>query len=803
VSSQNDAVVIGFLADAAAIFDADRVLVLLYDFDRGLASEVAEWVRPGIAPRGLSLHSIPLEKVPADVRQTHRQGEPYWIPDVPAFPEGGAKPGLVSAGIRSALAVPLMDGSECFGFVGFDWTRALHVPEPGEPLRIKLFAALLANLLRRQWAEAAARESEARLRAITESFTDGMIYQVAATSGTGRRFTFLSRSVTQLYGITPEQGMTDASLIYSRIHPDDLAQLARLEEEAIRERKPLRAEVRVRNPDDSIRWSSFVSTPKLQDDGSMAWNGVEFVITPRKQAEEALRLQEERLRLALEATNDAVWDWDLATNQTFFSPRWHAILGYPAEAAAAPVTFSRALIHPEDLDGVVAASTQAIREGTGYTVEARMRCADGSWRWIQSRGMVTARDAAGRATRVSGVNTDIHARRVAEQEKARIEAQFVQAQKIESVGRLAGGVAHDFNNMLGVILACAESALEQTPAEPVREELEEILAAARRSAELTRQLLAFARKQPVAPRTLDLNQAVGDTLKMLQRLIGEDIELQWQPGSGLWPVRLDPSQLDQVLANLCVNSRDAMGDIGRITIATANVTVAPADVAQPALMAGDYVLLTFSDSGTGIDKDIVPLVFEPFFTTKEQGKGTGLGLATVYGIVKQNLGFISVESEPGVGTTFRIHLPRHVGAVTAPASAPVAARPAKGAGPIVILLVEDEPTLLMMTARMLTRLGYRVLTAASPDEALRQAQGAEPIDLLVTDVVMPGMNGRRLAELLLQQKPGLKAVFMSGYTPDVIAPHGVLHANFLQKPFTSQELAAKVREALGPRWERA
>jgi len=292
---------------------------------------------------------------------------------------------------------------------------------------------------------------------------------------------------------------------------------------------------------------------------------------------------------------------------------------------------------------------------------------------------------------------------------------------------------------------------------------------------------------------------VDGTLKMLRRMIGEDIDLQWRPGEGLWPVRMDPTQVDQLLANLCVNSRDAIQGSGRITIETANTVVDAGQAAvQPGLKPGDYVVLTVSDDGSGMDPATLALIFEPFFTTKELGKGTGLGLATVYGAVKQNQGFISVSSQPGQGSRFRVHLPRHA------AQAPLAVAPrpvqAPEGSPAVILLVEDEPALLTMAQRMLEALGYPVLTAGNPAEALRLSRHrAEPIELLVSDVVMPGMNGRSLAQALLEERPGLKCLFMSGYPADVIAPHGVLDEgmHFMQKPFSSQDLAAKVREALG------
>jgi signal transduction histidine kinase/ActR/RegA family two-component response regulator len=360
-------------------------------------------------------------------------------------------------------------------------------------------------------------------------------------------------------------------------------------------------------------------------------------------------------------------------------------------------------------------------------------------------------------------------------------------------------IFHDFNNMLAVILGHAEMALLQVdPAQPLHADLEEIRTAAERSANLTRQLLAFARKQTVAPKVLDLNETVAGMLKLLQRLIGENIHLTWQPGANLWPVRVDPSQIDQILANLCVNARDAIADVGTITIETGNAVFDEAYcAAHPDAVPGEYVRLAVSDTGCGMDQDTLAHIFEPFFTTKGVGKGTGLGLATVYGIVKQNNGFITVYSEPGQRTTFTIYLPRQVGKAEQ-ARLAGAAEPALR-GQETILLVEDEPVILELTTVMLERQGYTVLAASTPGEAIRLArERAGNIHLLMTDVVMPEMNGRDLAKNLLSLYPQLKHLFMSGYTANVIAYNGVLDEGvyFIQKPFSIKGLAAKVREAL-------
>jgi len=386
-----------------------------------------------------------------------------------------------------------------------------------------------------------------------------------------------------------------------------------------------------------------------------------------------------------------------------------------------------------------------------------------------------------------------------EKEKEDLEGQLRQAQKMEAVGRLAGGVAHDFNNMLSVIIGYAGIALKEVdPSQSLYTKLEQIRKAAERSADLTRQLLAFARKQTVAPKVLDLNDSVAGMASMIQRLIGEDIDLTWIPGKMVWSVKVDPSQIDQILANLCVNARDAIVDTGKVIIKTKNVIIDEEYCTDHAdCIPGEYVVLSVDDNGCGMNSETLENVFEPFFTTKKSGKGTGLGLATVYGVVKQNNGFINVFSKPDQGTRFEIYLPRHQ-TKTSDLPENELAQPAEY-GHETILLVEDEPEILSMTTEMLEILGYTVMAAGAPGDAIRIAQEyAGEINLLLTDVVMPEMNGRDLAKNIVSFYPNIIRLFMSGYTANVIAHHGVLKEgmNFIQKPFSMEKLAAKVREAL-------
>jgi PAS domain S-box-containing protein len=393
---------------------------------------------------------------------------------------------------------------------------------------------------------------------------------------------------------------------------------------------------------------------------------------------------------------------------------------------------------------------------------------------------------------------DLVSRKRAEEEREALQAKFLQAQKMEAVGRLAGGVAHDFNNMLQVILGYTDLALAGTPAQsPLAENLRHVQEAAEHSAALTRQLLAFARRQTIVPRVLDLNEAVAGLLKMLGRLIGESIELVWRPSGRPAVVRMDPSQLGQVLANLVVNSRDALEGAGSITLETGHAELDAAYcAAHPGARVGPHVLLAVTDSGGGMDEQTRAHLFEPFFTTKPAGVGTGLGLATVYGIVKQNEGFVSVYSELGQGTSVKIYLPRYD--AEPEASGRGAAPRELPRGSETVLLVEDEHSLLDLERRILEELGYTVLACSTPLEALEAADSACRIDLLLTDVVLPGMNGRELRDRLTAKRPDLKCLFMSGYTANAIAHRGVLGdgVHFLQKPFSTADLAAKVREVL-------
>ncbi|MGC4114452.1 MAG: PAS domain S-box protein [Myxococcales bacterium] len=525
--------------------------------------------------------------------------------------------------------------------------------------------------------------------------------------------------------------------------------------------------------------------------------GYTIDITERKRTEEALRESEARLVRAQAQAHVGNWELDLATRRMWASPEAFHIYGLERTSPFLPLDRIQRIPLPEERPRLDAALAGLVQQRVPYDLEFRIeRADDGSLRIIHSVAQLDC-DAAGTPRRVVGALQDITERKRLEEEREKLQAQLQQAHKMESVGRLAGGVAHDFNNMLSVILGHTELTLEELePGSPHRADLEEVRHAAQRSADLTRQLLAFARKQTAEPRVLDLNATVEGTLKMLRRLIGEQVSLSFEPQPGLPAVKVDPSQIDQILANLCLNARDAIAGVGRVTLQTRTVALGAGDAGEDGELApGEYVILSVTDTGCGIDRGVLEHLFEPFFTTKEQGKGTGLGLATVYGIVKQNGGFINVFSEPGLGSTFNIYLPCHR---EKPADSAAGGQAAPRQGLERVLLVEDEPSLLSMGRRMLEALGYSVVAAPSPAEALLRAREMEQVDLLLTDVVMPEMNGRQLAEKVVELHPKARLLFTSGYTADVIAVQGVLGSgvHFLPKPFTRAALAAKVREAL-------
>ncbi|MBN2693823.1 PocR ligand-binding domain-containing protein [bacterium] len=648
------------------------------------------------------------------------------------------------------------------------------------------------------------------------------------------------------------------------------------------------------------------------------------IIEEKNIIEKQLLAVKEQYELAINGTNEGIWDWNLKTNEVFFSKRWKEILGYKDNELENRLNTFYSLIFENDLNRVLNFVKDYLNgEIDSYSIEFRMVHKNGSLRWIQAKGEAI-RDQFGKPYRMAGSHSDITEtklaetslkeseerlnkilkvvpdlisvqdkdyniiysnwngkgdvkikqqivggkcytcyrglnsvcsdcqakkifitkkafeneietidgdwvelrvipifdktgeieffvewvrditeRKQAEKEQQRLSQQLQQSQKMDSIGRLAGGVAHDFNNMLGAIIGFTELSMKLAEGnELLLANLQEISSAANRSAELTKQLLAFARKQGVNPKSFDLNSAISNMYNMLCRLIGENIELIWNPKTKVIIVEMDPTHIDQIIANLIINSKDAISEKGVISIETEVVSLDDSsDIGYKNYKSGEYVKLSVSDNGKGMDKETLSRVFEPFFTTKEIGKGTGLGLATIYGIVKQNSGFIDIKSELNRGTIFSIYLPFYT--KSSNIFSDFEEKVVTKNGNETILLVEDEPSILKLTTMMLKHSGYNVLSSSNPIEALSIANSNsnsnnKKIDLLITDVIMPDMNGYELSKKILEIYPNIKILFMSGYTANVISIKNFYDGeiNFIQKPFSIEEMKLKVRESL-------
>jgi two-component system, cell cycle sensor histidine kinase and response regulator CckA len=560
---------------------------------------------------------------------------------------------------------------------------------------------------------------------------------------------------------------------------------------AIREGKATHA-------DNDVFWrkdgSSFPadhrSYPMLRNGETIGAVVIFIDVTERKRAEEALQRSETRVRRLVESNIIGISTGDLNGKLIEANDAFLGLLGYTREDLLSGQLRWDALTPPEYRDTDQLAIDRLRSTGVAPPWEKQFIRKDGS-RVSVLIGVVTLQAESAKTEAISFV-VDISERKLLEQ-------QLRQSQKMEAIGRLAGGIAHDFNNLLGVIIGYSEILEERLGQDhPLRPKAEQIKKAGHRAARLTRQLLAFSRQQVLEPKILDLNALVADTLNMLQRLIGDDIELVTVLGPELGRVEADQGQIEQVILNLALNARDAMTQGGRLTIRTFDAEVDDVGARQhPEAVPGPYVRLSMSDTGCGMDQETRAHIFEPFFTTKELGKGTGLGLSTVYGVVKQSGGFMSVYSELGRGTSFEIYLPRVDGSVKASASEHDGKEISRGRE--TILLVEDAQALRELTHELLEASGYTVLEAANGTSAIRMAEKhREPIHLLLSDVVMPGMNGRELAEFMVRIHPEINVLYMSGYTDDSVVHRGVLDSGIalLQKPFTKESLTCKVREVL-------
>jgi len=646
------------------------------------------------------------------------------------------------------------------------------------------------------------RVMENAYREITEKYRrfqaniPGMVYLFALHPDGSHSFPYVNSASRQLFDLEPEALIRDGTLLFGLIHPDDKVR----HEESIRRSadalQPWREELRF-IVNGEVRWYECIARPEMQINGDILWDGIMLEISERKRAEEALRESEAKYRRLHETMMDAFVRIDMTGNIQEANRAYQTLLGY-SEEELLQQTYED--LTPEKWHALEAGivAEQVLVNGHSQVYEKEYCRKDGTIFPVELRTFLL-RDDTGRPVGMWAIVRDITERRRVEDEKARLESQLRQAQKMESVGRLAGGVAHDFNNMLSVILGYAELIKARLPVgDPYLKDVLAIEKAAGHSRDITRQLLAFSRKQIIEPRLMNLNDQITFSQNTLSRLIGEEIDLCFYPEKDLKRINFDPTQVDQILVNLVVNARDAMPDGGRLTIETANVLLDGAYCRKHlGFKPGDYVLLEVSDDGVGMNKELLSHLFEPFFTTKEVGEGTGLGLATVYGMVKQNGGFINVYSEPGQGTTFKIYIPS-VSEEVIRTEEIEEAQVAYGSGRV--LLVEDEEMVREIAKEILEEIGYTVLVADTPQEAVSLCENKDThIDLLLTDVVMPGMSGVELKKKIEIIRPGIKVLFMSGYTSNVIANRGVLEkgVHFIQKPFRMKDLARKVREAIG------
>lgn len=679
--------------------------------------------------------------------------------------------------------------------VASDWVVERVVPGGASLLLLQTFKGLVYIgatagfvywLARRIWHEQAAARSwetaqhmsEQRFRSVVESAPDAIFVQVDG------RFAYANPACVRLLGADSPGELVDRPVLErcpAALLSSVEARMRSVNED--RRALPLTEERVLTLQGESVPVETYIVP--LQYAGRHGALVFFHDLTGRKEAE----LVNQRLLAAIEQSAEAVVITDTDGTVQYVNPAFEEQTGYARDEALG--RNPRILKSGEQDETFYQEMWQTLLAGRTWNGRMVNRRKDGTL-YTEQATISPVRDASGQIVNYVSVERDIT-------HELHLESQLLQAQKMESIGRLAGGVAHDFNNMLGVITGFTELAMQETvPDDAVHRWLAQIQQAAERSAELTSRLLAFARRQPATPRVLDLDETISPMLQMLRRLIGESIELEWRPQARVWPVEIDPVQLVQILTNLVVNARDAIGEVGRITIEIADAELDRAYCTEhPELVPGSYAMLAVSDDGCGMDADVAERIFEPFFTTKHHSEGTGLGLAVLHGIVRQNDGLIQVYSEPGHGTTFRIYLPRHDGNARAVVEATESVVERRGTE--TVLIVEDEEALLGLITTLLEGLGYTVLSAGTPSRALELVHdhpGA--VELLLADVVLPGKSGTDLWREIQRLQPGLKCLFMSGYTSHVVAQRGVTEedVHFLQKPFTADSLSSALREAL-------
>lgn len=688
------------------------------------------------------------------------------------------------APLRRLISVPVIEDGKVVMLTGVGNKNSEYTPMDVET--VQFVSNAIWSIVRKRRDSAALHASEERYRGIVESQLDAVCRWTADTS-----LTFANTNYRTLFGLQPAAPLGMSWLEF--LPEPDRQHVADICRDLVQHPRKVSCEHQVTAADGSTRWYHWIDTPLFDDEGELLeFQSVGRDTTERKQAETERTL----LATAIDQAGETIVITEPDGTIRYVNPAFTALTGYSQEEAIGQHTrILKSGAHDHTFYQKLWETITSGQVWQGRMVNKRKD----STLFSEAVTISPVMDGTGQIISFAAVKRDITAHLQAEEEKTKLQRQLHQAQRLESIGRLAGGVAHDFNNMLSIILGCGESILEQlSPQSPLVEDVKDIIQAGERSATLTRQLLAFSRKQTLQPVVLNLNDVVCSIEKMLRRLLGEDIELILELGSTIGNVRVDPGQVEQIVMNLTINARDAMPTGGRLLIETSMVELDDSYAENhPGMRPGHYIQLAVSDTGMGMDQEVVSQIFDPFFTTKEMGRGTGLGLATVYGIIKQSSGYITVYSEPGQGTAFKIYFPRiEADQERVAAKAAVVSRPE---GSEHILVVEDEKSLRRFMQITLSRQGYAVTLAANGVEALSLVEeaGLRP-DLIITDVIMPKMSGMQLIERLHQSRPHLKALFMSGYTDDTIAQHGVLNAEtpFIHKPFTVHNLAIKIREIL-------
>ena len=769
------------LKSIGSFIGADRVYMFRFISETRIENS-HEWCAENIEAQIDNLKDIELDnELPWFARQI-RNREIIKIDDVSGMSSesGLEKEHFEAQNIKSLLVIPMLVTGQLVGFIGFDSVEAKRAWSDDDISLLKFISETVSHVIERSWMEDKIHQSESRMRTIIDTIPD--LVWLKDLNGV---YLACNQRFERFFG-APEEviaGKTDYDFV-----DKELADLFREKDRlAITVGKPCMNEEDIVYADDGHPETiETIKTPMFDLRGEMTGVlGIARDITHRKQAE----AERERLLSAIEQVTEAIVITDTDGNIQYTNSAFEKITGYSSGEVQG---FNpRILQSGRHNEAFYREMWETLLQGEAWRGRFINKRKDGQL-YTEEAIISPARDNSGKITNFVAVKRDIT-------NELNQEEQLRQAQKMESVGRLAGGVAHDFNNMLSVIIGHTDIALSQIEPDNVfREDFEEIQKAAKRSADITRQLLAFARKQTIAPTIIDLSQSIESALKMLGPLLGEDIELIWQPAKAACKIKMDQAQIDQIIANLLVNARDAISGVGKIIVETSIVTMDEQYcVDHPGFAPGQYVQLTVSDNGCGMDDETKSKLFEPFYSTKGPLEGTGLGLSTVYGIIKQNMGFINVYSELGKGTTFKILLKHYTGDRIEVKNSDKS--DISSGGKETILLVEDEEAIMKLGRTMLERLGYGVLAASTPEEAISLAKKyKEDIDLLITDVVMPEMNGKNLARTILSFYPDLKCLFMSGYTADVIAHQGILDegVQFMQKPFSMRELASKVRLVL-------